>query len=254
MIKRALITGAANGLGRAMAHQLSGQGCHIVALDADQAGLDRLCTEIPKVTSICIDLRQSSGVEDALDDLSDHPYAYVVQAAAISATGKFEDIPADRILEIVEINLCATFMLTRLLIQKKYLTPKANLIFISSLSKYTTYPGGTVYAGTKEGVAQFANGLTKSADNFNVTCVFPGPMNTAHASRYAPNNDKSTVARRMNCDDVAREILRASSQKRRVCVPGRVNQVFVVVARLMPRIVGHVLAKTMFSKMDRVRI
>ena len=254
MIKSALITGAANGLGHAMAHHLSRLGFHLVAIDVDHAALIQLRMEIPSVTCICIDLCCSTTVEKELDALSEHHFSLVVQAAAISATGKFEDIPADRMSAIIETNLYAPLMLTRLLLHKKLLVPKASLIFISSLSKYTAYPGGSVYAGTKEGLAQFANGLGTHSHDLNVTCVFPGPMDTAHASRYAPDNDTATVARRMNCHDVAVEILEASRKHRRVCVPGRANRLFAALARLMPGFVGHLLTKRLFLKMDRVRI
>ena len=93
--RRALVTGAANGLGKSLVMQLSAKGYEVVAADRDEEGLLRLHHDI-----------SGSLIVEQMDFVSRHdlaencerlvrrgPYDLVFLAAGISATGKFEKIP-----------------------------------------------------------------------------------------------------------------------------------------------------------------
>ena len=111
---------------------------------------------------------------------------------------------------------------------------QSSMVFISSLSHAVGYPGASVYAGTKDGVAAYARCLQKplARKGVRVLTVFPGPIRTDHAQLHAPEGADSS--RRMEPDKLAAIILKASKTNKRVCYPGGGAKLAALIGTLAP--------------------
>ncbi|MDY8109323.1 SDR family NAD(P)-dependent oxidoreductase [Fulvimarina sp. 2208YS6-2-32] len=241
-MKRALITGAAAGLGEAMARELVRDGFEIV-------GLDR--SEGPHVT-LRADLSVPREVDRALDvALSRGPYDLVVLNAGVSATGRFEQIPVEAHRTVLAVNAQAPIVLAHGLVRAGGLAPRARLVFVSSLSHFVGYPGAASYAASKSALAVYARSIARPMRRrgHSVTLACPGPMKTAQAERHAPPGARDD--RRMDAADAARAILKAARAGRALSVPGPANRAGWLFGRLAPALAARTMRRLIYDKLDR---
>ena len=248
-VKTVLITGAANGLGRAMLDQRVAEGWHIIAVDRDTRPLQGQA----RVTPCQVDLADPLATSKILPHLS-RPLDQLIHCAGISATGAFADIAWAEQRAVLQINLTAPILLTLALLQGNTLRRGAAVCFVSSLSHFTSYPGAATYAGSKDGLAAFARSLAKAHKDLSITTAFPGPLRTDHAERYAPDNSDGAVKRRMDPHVAARIILRDVDRGRRSSLPGGMAKVAATMGRIAPRTTARVMRKVMFEPLNGVRV
>jgi short-subunit dehydrogenase len=113
---------------------------------------------------------------------------------------------------------------------------------MSSLSHFVGYPGASVYAATKDGIASYAWSIRQElrSDNIHVLSVYPGPTRTAHARRYSVDNTHEH--KRMHPDELARQIYKCVANRRRTLVPGLSNGVMAGFGKWLPGIAERVMA------------
>lgn len=242
-----VITGAANGLGYALALACQARGDQVLAIDHDGRGLAQL-----GLAHLTLDLTRADAPAQIATALTS-PCRLIIHCAGISGTGKFEDIPAAHHAKIMALNLEVPMQITSHLLARKAFAPDARHVFIGSLSSYTGYPGATSYAASKDGLASFARSLNK-VEKGRVHCVFPGPIRTEHAARYAPDNSAKALSRRQSPQDAAHAILRGVSRGHHRLFTSPSTRALAVAGRLMPGLVGRALRRGLFEKMDRVSL
>jgi len=245
-----VITGAAHGLGKALVEACVDRGEDVTAVDHDEQALALLDCAL----TCAIDLTEPSAPQTLIKSLPG-PVTMIIHCAGISGTGRFEDIPAEHHKRILALNLMAPMRITSALLTAGHCAPKCRHVFVGSLSSYTGYPGATSYAASKDGLASFAASLGKSLPRgMTAHCVFPGPLRTDHAAKYAPENSAETVARRQSPDKAAALILRALDRRQRKILPGAKAKGFALAARLAPRFVERALVKSLFSGLTTPRL
>ena len=251
MQRTALVTGAAAGLGRALAVRLAKSGSRVIALDRDEEGLTSLVDETG-AHPVLLDLSRADELEAALPELAAlGPYESVFLNAGISATGKFEAIPPEIHERVIAVNAVAPMILASGLARHGAFAKPANLVFISSLSHFTGYPGAASYAASKDAIAVYARSIAKpfAVKGIKTMCVFPGPVRTEHAARHAPAG--ADAARRMSPDELARRILLAGASRRRVLYPGSAAFVAAFAGRVAPGRMTALMRRVIFEKLDR---
>lgn len=174
------------------------------------------------------------------------PYDVVIHNAGISAAGRFQVLPLDAQLKVIDLNLTAPMVLTPALLRAGMLVETASIVFISSLSHFVGYPGASVYAATKDGIASYARSLRASIGrNRHVLTVYPGPTRTEHARRYSPDNSRES--KRMAPEDLADRIYRSVMKRRKTLIPGAANKMAAKVGKWMPKLTERLMAKTMLG-------
>ncbi len=219
--RRALITGAADGIGRALAERLLADGVEVVGVDLDGV---RAAT-LPAVRWHLADLSDPPALARLCAGLcAEEPFDLVIHNAGISCVGRFEASDLDLQRRVLAVNLRAPLLLTPALLRAGRLRAGGSLAFLSSLSHQLGYPGASVYAATKDGLASYARSARAAlrARGLHVLTVFPGPVRTAHARRYAPPG--SDEARRLPPERLAEAILAAVARRRARLVPGLANK------------------------------
>ncbi len=252
--KTCLITGAADGIGRALAYRLAAAGYAIIGIDVDaerakqtQAALEQ---EGATVEFIIANLASEAGINDLLDRLSDRqPIDLLIHNAGINAVGAFGKIELARQRAVILVNLLAPLLITAGLLREQKIVSGGSLVFISSLSHFASYPGASTYAASKDGLASYARSLSVacSAHNIHVLTVYPGPTRTAHARRYSPDNSRE--ARRMPPEQVADAIFRAVKARQRTLIPGIGNRLFATFGWMFPSLTEWMMRKTLFEKL-----
>ena len=242
---------------RALALQFAADGWAIVGIDIDAergAGTQaELLARGAQATFLEADLSTIAGVERAaalLDEAG--PLDLLVHNAGINAVGRFAKVAWSDQSRVLDLNLRAPLLLTAALLHQGVLAPGAGLIFLSSLSHFTGYPGAAVYSATKDGLFAYARCLDVAlAERGGRTLtVFPGPTRTVHARRYSPDNSRE--GRRMPPETVAAAVARAYRRRRRVVIPGMANQALAALGRLAPRTAEAAMKRAILVPLDRV--
>ena len=242
-MKRALITGAADGIGRALAERLLASDWAVCGLDVDRERAEAL----PFPFEIC-DLAQRGSIAHALDRLTaGEAFDLVVHNAGINSTGRFEATDVDTQVRVIDVNLRAPMLLTAGLLRHGRIHAGGSVVFVSSLSHQVGYPSAAAYAATKDGLTSYARSLhvALGPQKVNVLTVFPGPVRTEHARRHAP--DGSDEKGRMPPEDLARRIERAIDKRRRILVPGAGPKVFALLGRLLPSVTEGAMKRALYD-------
>jgi hypothetical protein len=251
---RALVTGAAQGIGLALASKLAWQGYAVTGVDVDadraRAASTLLEDRGAEVRFLIHDLSDPADTMDLASRLgNENAYRVVIHNAGINETGPFESSSCDRQTAVLRVNLHTPLHLTARLLEHDALEEGGSLVFISSLSRFVSYPGASVYAASKDGLASYARSLRLGfvPRGIHVLTVYPGPTRTEHARRHSPDNSREE--RRMAPEELAHRIVRAIEKRRQVLIPGLGNKAAATLGHCLPLLTEWGMRKTLFEKM-----
>ncbi len=247
-MKHAVITGAAAGIGKALAHRFAQAGYTITGVDIDTAGAARVQRELD-ARFVIADLRSEEDIARILTKLQEKAIDVLIHNAGINAVGRFSDIDIENQEQVIAVNFYAPMLLTAALLKADLIAKGASIIFISSLSHYTSYPGAATYAATKSGLASYARSLSiaRAPENIQVTTVFPGPTRTAHARRYSPHNTREE--KRMPPEKLAHHIFRGIKKKKHLIIPGATNRMLALLGKWCPPLMAYAMRKIILEKL-----
>ena len=196
--KIVFITGAASGIGAAIARAFAGQGCKVVLADLAEDGLVDTAAAITKLGAtahtVLLDVTDEQQFHRVAEDIRDTigvPHV-LVNNAGIGVHGSFLNTPMDAVHRVIGVNLygvihgCHAFLPMML-----EAGDTRHLVNIASLASVAPVPDMTAYAASKYAV----DGLTEviamelGDTNVDVTCVHPGVINTPIAQGTSYNGD-----------------------------------------------------------------
>jgi NAD(P)-dependent dehydrogenase (short-subunit alcohol dehydrogenase family) len=197
--KRALVTGASSGIGRATALRLAQEGAIVLTTgrrdEALQELIDELGSECP-VGSLAGDLRDDDfrkllceTVEAELGGLE-----ILVNAAGIIGSGNWESTGLDAYDAMMDINLRSVYDLTRRLLPLLIRT-KGNVVNVSSVTGTRAFPGVLAYCVSKAGLDQLTRclALELAPTGVRINAVNPGVVRTG-LHRSAGMDEKAYAA------------------------------------------------------------
>jgi len=162
----AAVTGAASGIGRALAFELAARGCDLALADRDEAGLQAVAAEIgkagsPKVTVHRVDVGEPSQIEAfAQAAISAHPgLNMVVNNAGVALLGSFTEIDQAQMDWLMNINFWGVVHATRAFLPHLAQQREAHIVNLSSIFGIVAPPGQTAYAAAKFAVRGFSESL-----------------------------------------------------------------------------------------------
>jgi short-subunit dehydrogenase len=173
--KRALLTGATGGLGRAIAVALADRGASVVLSARSEAALMELASSLPGEHEVApADLAEEGSAERLATESG--RVDCLVANAALPGTGRLESFSPEEVKRALRVNLEAPMMLARELAPGMSERGAGHLVFVSSLSGKAPSPRSAIYCGTKFGLRGFA--LCLRADlarsGVGVSLVVPG--------------------------------------------------------------------------------
>jgi NAD(P)-dependent dehydrogenase (short-subunit alcohol dehydrogenase family) len=166
--KRALVTGGSAGLGAACVRWLRAHDFHVVSLDRNPApsgDTGQIGDSSPSHYLHC-DLSDRAQLDEALGGIiAEGPFDLLVLNAGISATGRFEAIGLAGPSRCAARQHEAPMVIAARLLEAQALRPGAAMVFVSSLSHFTGYPGAASYGASKDALAVFAKGHAQGCES-----------------------------------------------------------------------------------------
>jgi short-subunit dehydrogenase len=185
----AAVTGAASGIGRALALELAARGCDLALADRDETGLQAVAAEIakahsPKVTIHRVDVAEPDQIEDfAQAAISSHPgLNIVVNNAGVALLGQFHEIDQAQMDWLMNINFWGVVHATRAFLPHLQRQREAHIVNLSSIFGIIAPPEQTAYAAAKFAVRGFSESLRHelqmAASPVRLSVVHPGGVAT----------------------------------------------------------------------------
>lgn len=178
--RRALVTGAANGIGEAIARELAHRGAFIIAADRDEAGLQKLALDLGKSGEVHVydqgDLVSIESLSAKAGDVD-----ILVNNAGVVIREPILDLDWMDLRRVVDINLIGPIAITRLVGEKMVRLGRGSIVNIGSQMAFTGARDRSVYAATKAAISQFTKttALEWAASGVRANCVAPGRTVTA---------------------------------------------------------------------------
>lgn len=154
--RRALITGAAGGLGSEFARQLAKSGAELVLLDRDQAGLEALAKSLHGSAQLIVaDLSDCEGLENILKRELDpaRPVDLLVANAGIDFPVHFTGASWRAARDHFSINTLSNYVLMDALIPAMVAAGGGHVIVVASLAALAPFPGEAPYCASKTAMA-----------------------------------------------------------------------------------------------------
>ncbi len=185
----AAITGAASGIGRALAIELAARGCDLALADRDEAGLQAVAAEIAKthsqkVSVHRVDVSEPSQIAGfARAAIAAHPSLNIlVNNAGVALLGQFHEIDQAQMDWLMNINFWGVVHSTRAFLPHLSTRREAHIVNLSSIFGIIAPPGQTAYAAAKFAVRGFSESLRHelqmAASPIRVSVVHPGGVLT----------------------------------------------------------------------------
>ena len=201
-----VLTGAASGIGAALAANLARRGMHLALVDLNPAGLEATAAQARAagvtVSTHVLDVADAAVAALPAEVLARHGrVTALVNNAGVALGGMFEQVAAEDFDWLMDINFGATVRLTRAFLPVLAREDAAQLVNVSSIFGIIAPPGQTAYAASKFAVRGFSESLRHelemSGSPVGVTVVHPGGVRTAISenARLAKGLDSAEVAR-----------------------------------------------------------
>ena len=188
--RAAIITGANQGLGKAIAHAFVRAGADVLLCARDQKKLAEvvtelrgLCTSDQKVESIPVDVSKKKDVDQLISDaLATFSQVHILvnNAGVYGPKGPIEEVDWDEWVQAIEINLLGSILTARAILPHFRSNRYGKLIQLSGGGATAPLPFVSAYAASKAGIVRFMETLAEEvrADSIDVNSIAPGALNT----------------------------------------------------------------------------
>jgi NAD(P)-dependent dehydrogenase (short-subunit alcohol dehydrogenase family) len=216
--KVAVVTGAAQGIGRAIAEGLAAEGARIVV--ADLAGAEAAASSFAGGVGITADVSSETDVQRLADEAMKQCGAIdiLVNNAGLYASlemRSFEQIPLDEWRRVMDINVASMFLTCRAIVPLMRANGGGKIVNISSGTPFRGVPFLLHYVTSKGAIVAFTRALAKEVgkDNVLVNCVAPGFTMSAgveaHPEVVEKLRDVSVSARTIQRDQTPEDVVGA---------------------------------------------
>ena len=184
--KVAVVTGAASGIGRAIAEALAREGARVAVLDLDEAGARETVAAIERTggkgSAHRVDVTDVAAVDAAIDGVAvrEGGLHVLVNCAGWDKPMPFVDTTPEFWDKILAINLRGPIACTRAALRHMIKQESGKIVTIASDAGRVGSTGEAVYSAAKGGLIAFTKTIARETarHRINVNCVCPGPSDT----------------------------------------------------------------------------
>ncbi|MFD1019723.1 3-ketoacyl-ACP reductase [Thalassobacillus hwangdonensis] len=211
--KTAYITGAARGIGKATALELSREGVHVGLLARTESTLEKVAEEARELgvnASVAVaDIADMEQVEQAVDKLEQDlgKADILINNAGIGMYGAFLEIdPADW-KRTFEVNVFGTYHVTRAVLPHLIEKNQGDIINISSSSGLKGTAKSTAYSGSKFAVQGMTEALMQEVRKHNIRVMTLNPSLVATDLSFGDKLDEADTEKYMQPEDLAEHMV-----------------------------------------------
>ncbi len=241
--KTALITGSSYGIGEVFARKLASEGTHLVLTARSVDRLEALGTELRgrhnvSVTVLEADLSQPAAPQSIFQKTEGQGVQIdlLINNAGFGAVGDFADLPLERQLEMIQVNVTALVALSHLFVQPMLRRHGGAILNLASTAAFQGVPYFSVYSATKAFILNFSEGLWAECQpgGVRVLALCPGATET-HFQAVAGTENHARPVKMQTPEEVVEVGLNALAEARPVAVSGFNNRAMVFAERFLPR-------------------
>jgi short-subunit dehydrogenase len=243
-VEAVLVTGASSGIGWELAKLFAADKSNLVLVARKREKLEELAVQVrrengvevrvlaqdltdPKSPQVIFDALAADGVEVAV----------LVNNAGFGAVGSVADLPLEKQLDMIQVNVTALTHLTRLFLPGMIQRRSGGILNVGSTAGFQPGPYMAVYYATKAYVLSFTEALAEEllGTGVKVTCLAPGPTATGFAAAADMENKLLFRLGVMDAKSVAQAGHRGFRRGKLLVIPGMMNKLGAFAGRFLPR-------------------
>ncbi len=244
-MKTALITGASSGIGEAFARRLAAEGHDIFLVARTEEKLQALCNELTgrhgiKADHLAVDLGKTGSEDAVFDTITDRGITVdiLINNAGFGSMGDFSDLPLERELEMVDLNIRALVGLTHKFVKGMRERKGGTIVNVSSAASFQPIPFMATYAATKAFVTSFSEAIAEENRPFGIQVLALCPGSTETNFFEASKIDRMMqVKGQQTVDEVIETAIAAMNGKRTKIVSGWTNWLVATASNFSPNFV-----------------
>jgi NAD(P)-dependent dehydrogenase (short-subunit alcohol dehydrogenase family) len=251
-----VITGGARGLGRGLTEALARAGARLVVGDIDIAAARALCDELTRsgstATAVPVDVTDAASVDQLVERaVGLHGRIdYMINNAGIAAGGDFQDVPAETMRRVIEINLLGSAYGTLSAYRHMVRQRSGHIVNVASMLALMPNPLSAAYVAAKYGLGGLTRSVMTEADAYGIslTLVCPGYIatNLFKAGTFAGSLKADQVLDRIpfkliDVDTAVARMLEAVLARKPIVVFPSYVRVLWWIERLSPRLMTGLL-------------
>ncbi|MCA9670005.1 MAG: SDR family oxidoreductase [Myxococcales bacterium] len=256
--KSVVITGAASGIGRALAETFAAAGARVALLDVDLTGADQLAMQLEargqRAMALRCDVRDADDCVNAIETVKRRwgGVDVLINNAGVAHRSPFARTDLQVIERVMDINFHGAVRCTAAALDS-IVARRGVIVAISSVAGFAPLLGRSGYAASKHALHGFFDSLRAELhqSGASVLLVCPSFTRTAidkhaldGAGTHTVAHKESAVGKLLEPDDVARAVLRAVVERRRQLVLSPVGVASYWLSRLLPSVYERVMRAT----------
>ncbi len=231
----ALITGASSGIGKNMAYYLAELKYDLILVARNTKEMEKIKDEVKvNVKIITLDLAQEENVFKLYDLTKKDNIDILINNAGFGLFGEFVKTDLERELEMINVNVKAYHILTKLFLQDFVKRDSGYILNVCSSAGFAAGPRLSTYYATKNYVTKLTMAineeLRKSKSNVVICALCPGPVNT-NFNKVAHGG---FALKEASPKEVARYAIDKMLQKKMIIVPKLSIKLSLFLSRLAP--------------------
>lgn len=180
---KALITGASSGIGKDMAKYLASKNIDLILVARRKENLEKLKKELNvNVTIIVMDLSNEKNVYKLYEKCKDDNIDILINNAGFGLFGDFKDTSLETELNMIDVNIKAPHILTKLFLQDFIKKDKGYILNVCSSAGFMAGPKLNTYYATKNYLTKLTMAINEELrqikSNVSISALCPGPVNT----------------------------------------------------------------------------
>jgi hypothetical protein len=258
--KTIIITGGSKGVGAATARKFADAGANLVLVARSKKGLENMAEELrlkTRVETVALDVSDLDACTN-LFKKAEFEFGAVhvlINNAGCHERGPVENVAIDDLGKIIDVNLRAPIILSRLAIPYLRQSGGGAIINVGSLAGRTPVPGAATYAASKAGLRSFTMSLAEElrGSPVKVAVVSPGPIDTGFIMSNIDIVTDLTFSQPIStADEVADEIIKLCINDKRERSMPPISAFLTTMTYLFPGI-GRVMRPIFESRGRRVK-
>lgn len=241
--KYVLITGGSNGIGYELAKCFAEDKFNLVLVARSQEELQQRAQELTQqygvsVTTIAKDLFNPKAPFELYNEVKNKGITVniLVNDAGQGQFGKFIEQDINRLLEIIQLNICSLTVLTQLYLKDMVSRNEGKILQLASIASQLPGPWQAVYHATKAYVLSFTEALISEIKDTEVTmtALQPGATDTDFFNKADMQDSKIMDTKLSDPASVARDGYNALMKGDDKIVSGMKNKIMVGMSNVMP--------------------
>lgn len=232
----AVITGATSGIGKKMSEYLYEKGWNLILTGRNREVLANLEKNYNgKAETIALDISNENDVYKLYDFCKEKDVDMIVNNAGFGIFGEFEKTDLKKEIELINVNVKAVHILTKLFLQKFCKRDKGIILNVASSAGFLPGPLLSSYYASKNYVTSMtlaiSEELRRKKSNVKICMLCPGPVDTEF------NNRAGVVfsVKPISAEYAAKYAINQALKGKTIIIPGTMVRLGVVFSKFVPR-------------------